>query len=225
LDGEADGILTVRSAHSDLASQSPDRDPNPNRDPTASPSVTKSRKWSNIFNSRSKQNLQSLHSLPSPPHPSESNGNENVEEGVTLSTASNPQFRIFRFSLSSLLRESDSVLTRALVRYFNMCHTSCEESDEITKKRVASLLRLILSLHGDPLSLLLAFLQDELKENKDLSSVMRERSHSVSILQSIWQSFDSSDIVYHLYAFIRKLSPLKMKWLTEPMSSSQSSKR
>lgn len=134
-------------------------------------------------------------------------------------------FRSLRSTLASLLRERDSILARAFVRYLNKCHLSCEQKDVATKKKISSLLQLILSLHGDPPALLLAFLRDEVDEQRNLSAVMRERSQSVSILQSIWQNFEICDISCHLDGFIQNLSPSKMKWLLDPAPSSQSSKR
>jgi len=134
-------------------------------------------------------------------------------------------FRSHLSSLSSLLRECDSVLACALIRYFDNCHSTCQEDDVTTKLKISSFSKLIVSLHGDPLGLFLAFLAIEIEEEHNLSLVMRERSRCVSILQSIWSFFGISDVTHHLDLFILNLSLTKIKFLSEDSSSSHSSKR
>ena len=93
---------------------------------------------------------------------------------VNLQDDQNESDRLLMKSLSFLLKD-DNYLTRCLLQIFLT-------EENLNEKIVGYLI----DLHGSPTSLFLSCLSVELSKLKDLSLLMRERSESVCVLQSLW---------------------------------------
>jgi hypothetical protein len=93
-----------------------------------------------------------------------------------------------------------------------------------TFAHMEELITIVLQLHGDPCSLFLSCVMFEIGKSKNLSSVMRERSLSVRILQYIWRTYSVASLTSELITFIHSLSATKLSVIKDGAPSKKREK-
>jgi hypothetical protein len=117
-------------------------------------------------------------------------------------------------SISSILTRHNNILARVLIAEFNTMAQSLSFEQQSECLRLENFIRLLLILHTDPGELFLSCLNVELQEDKNLASIMRERSASVRVLQFIWKTLDIANIVTPFFHYFSQISNSTLKDLT-----------
>jgi hypothetical protein len=134
---------------------------------------------------------------------------------------------IFKYSESLLcLHQNYHTLTRALIIELTRIAADATSNALICDANHAEhLCTTVLKLHGEPEQLFLFCLANELSDLKNLATVMRERSASVRVLQYIWKSLDTTELVRPMLKYLKKLSISNLQRMTEDSAMCPPTKR
>ncbi len=117
--------------------------------------------------------------------------------------------------IRSLLSSHNHVLTRAILTELTSRRLKGKEGDGMDHVTCDRLSSLLLRLHGDLCSLFLASLGFDLAKVSHLSEILRGRSISSSLLQSIWKEDDVSEFLLPFQTLLKSLSAAEVKELED----------